>query len=353
MAQPGIKDIAERVGVSKAAVSIYLKFPETSRVGAATKQKIQQAVEDLNYRPNAVARALSSAETKTIGIMIPYDGLVFRSTFVGEMLSGIQSVLYPKGYSLLFMPTEGESSRDMVANHLKMGLGYDGYILFGTRYCTLDDMKHNAQLLLETRAPFAVVNMPEIDMDINQAFDVDSPECNVTDYLVRLGHRNIVLVAGRPEAAESAEAVHEYRARLEAAEIVPSERNIIFGDYERDVARSVMIQRIEEGRDFTAVFALTDTMAAGVYEAVKQAGLTIPGDVSVVGRNDSFYAGLMDPPLTTIRRPIFDLGARAARSVLRSIKGAEDNLKVGLRTTFIQRMSTAPVFTTNPTPDGE
>ena len=347
--KPSIKDIAEQVGISKAAVSIYLSDPQTRRVGSRTKEKIRKAVNEMNYRPNAVARALSSSKTKIIGILIPYNSSIFRSTFADEMLSGIQSVLYPRGYSMLFMPAEGKSSRDMVANHLENGLGYDGYILFGTRFCTLDDMKHNAELMKSTHLPFVVVNMPEIDMEINQTLDMDPPETNVADYLLRLGHRQIVLVAGRENAPESRLAIENFKSSLESHGIETKIENILYGDYERDVARSVMLKRIDSGEDFTAVYTLADTMAAGIYEALKHYGLRIPEDVTVVGRNNSFFSNLMDPPLTTVSRPIFELGARAADSVLRTIDGAEDTRKVVLKTTLIQRTSSAPRITeTNP-----
>ena len=339
----GIREIAERVGVSKATVSIYLSDNETRRVGEATKEKIRQAIDELDFRPNAMARALSSAKTNIIAILIPYNGPIYRSTYLDELLSGIQSVLYPRGYGMLFMPTQGDSSPDMVKNHLETGIGYDGYVLFGTRYCTLEDMTHNANLLLESGIPFSVVNMPEIDLDIDQVIDVDPPETDVPEYLIRLGHRRIILMTGRQEAPETRTALDNYRAAMEKAGIGVRESDILCGDYERDMARSLMIKRIEEDTDFTAVYCYSDTMAAGVYEAIKSAGLSIPGDVSVVGRNDSFFAGLMEPPLTTVRRPIYETGIRAAERVLRAIDGGAERRKVFLKSTLIQRTSTAPL----------
>ena len=337
-----IQDIADRVGVSKASVSLYLKDQETRRVGADTKTRIQKTIEDLGYRPNAMARALSSAKTHIIGIMIPYNGPVFRSTFADELLSGIQSVLYPRGYSMLFMPTKGTNSRDMVRNQLDTGLGYDGYILFGTRFCTRDDMQHNADLMLQAGVPFAVVNMPAIDLPINQVTVADSPETDVTDYFLRNGHRDIVLMAGREDAPESDSAIAGYRAALKRVEVPFRDDLVVFGNYERDVSRSQLLAVIERGVAFSAVYALSDTMAAGAYEALADTGLSIPDDVSIVGRNDSFFANLMNPPLTTVRRPIFDVGTRSAECLLRTINGATDTRKIVLKASLIQRMSSAP-----------
>jgi len=340
--KPGIKDIADKVGVSKATVSIFLSDKDTRRVGPQTKEKILKVIEDMDYRPNAIARALSSNKTNIIPILVPYNDPIFKSTYADELLSGIQSVLHPQGYSMLFMPNQGRNSRDMVKNQMDNGLGYDGYILFGTRYCTLEDMTHNSDLLLRSGVPFSVVNMPEIDLDINQVMDVDPPESDAMEYLVRLGHKRIVLVVGREAAPETETALIGYRKTLHSAGLEAPDHNIIYGDYERDLARSLMIRRLESGEEFSAVYCYSDTMAAGVYEALQEYGLKIPEDVSVVGRNDSFFASLMSPSLTTVRRPVFETGARAAECVLRTINGSEDMRKILLKTTLIQRMSTAP-----------
>lgn len=339
----GIKEIAEKVGVSKASVSLYLSDNETRRVGKSTKERIRQAIQELSYRPHAVARALSSSKTRIIAILIPYNEPVFRSNYMNELHSGIQSVLYSQGYGMLFIPTTGKNSRDMVKNHLEQSFGYDGYILFGTRFCTLDDMKHNANLLMESGYPFSVVNMPEIDQDINQIINVDPPETDGIEYLLGLGHRDIILMAGGKESPHSQHFLENYRRAYSMRGYEIREANIINGDYEMDLTRSLMMKRIAEGVDFTAVYCLSDKMAAGVYEALKDGGLNIPGDVSVVGRNAPFSAAHMHPPLTTVRCPIFEAGRQAAEIVLRTIDGAGDKRKIFLRSELIQRTSTRPV----------
>lgn len=340
---PGIKEIAEKVGVSKATVSIYLSDNETRRVGQSTKERIQQVVQELNYRPHAVAKALSSSKTRIIAILIPYNDPVFRSNYINELLSGIQSVLYANGYGMLFIPTAGKNSRDMVKNHLEQSFGYDGYILFGTRFCTLDDMTQNANLLLESGYPFSVVNMPEMNLDINQIIHLDPPETDGIEYLLGLGHRDIILMAGSKASPHSQLFIDGYRRAYSRRGLEIREANIIYGDFVMDLARSLMMKRIAAGVDFTAVYCLSDKMVAGVYEALKAEGLNIPGDVSVVGRNDPFNAALMDPPLTTVRCPVFEAGCQAAETALRTIDGDSDNRKIFLRSVLIQRTSTRPV----------
>lgn len=345
-----IIDIARKVGVSKTTVSLYLKDPETPRVGKETKDKICSAITELDFRPNAMARALATTKSKIIGIMIPYNGPVFKSTFADELLSGIQLSLNSKGYSMLFQPTKGSNSRDMVKNQLNEGMGYDGYILFGTRYCSLSDMKYNAELLMKVNVPFVVVNMPEIDLPVNQVVMADGPETDVTDYFLRNGHKRIVLMAGMEKTPESYHAVREYIDAHKKYGLEVDESLIVYGDYEQLMARSAILKLMDGGKKFTAVACLSDTMAAGVYEALTDKGVLIPKDVSVIGKNDSFFAKFMNPPLTTIARPVFEAGVRAAECLLRTINGAKDKRRIILKGSMIHRMSAQPVLNRESSP---
>ena len=347
-----LQDIAERVGVSSASVSLYLNDPETRRVGATTKQKIQDAIDELEYRPNAAARALASTRTRTVAVLIPWNGPIFRSTFVGELLAGIQSVLTPYEYGMLFLPAQGTESRDLAKKQLANGHGHDGYILFGTRYCSYDDMVHNVELMLRAGVPFSVVNMPEVNLPVNQVLLIDPTEGKSTEVFVRNGHRDIVLMVGRESAPESTEEVTAYRKTLSRAGLPFRKEFVVYGDYERTVAHSQMLRLIDSGVSFSAVGCVNDTMAAGVYEALGDRGIRIPDDVSVIGRNDSFFSSLLNPPLSTIRRPVFECGARAAECLLRTIDGAEDVRKIVLKSSFVQRTSISAVVDKIPLVEG-
>lgn len=335
-----LAQIAEKVGVSKTTVSIYLKDRSTSRLSQDTKDRIDKVVEELNYKPNVIARGLSNQSTRIVGIMIPYNGPLFHSSFVNEVLSGIQTELFRNGYSMIFLPTKGEDSPSMVKNQLEVAHGYDGLILFGTRYCTLEYLLHNVDQLLQSDIPFAAVNMPELDREINQVVMQTPPESNPIDYLIQSGHRQILLMVGRDNDPESCLTIESYKKTLEKYSIPFKPEYVLHGDFERDIARSEVVNTIRNNIPFTAVYSLSDMMAIGIYEALKSSTLSIPGDVSVIGSNDSFFARTMDPPLTTVRRQLLSVGVEAARSLLRTIQTGKRGRKVQLNNELILRSST-------------
>lgn len=338
----GIKDIAKAVGVSSASISLYLKDPDTTRVGSETKQKIDKAVKELNYRPNSFARSLSSKKTQTIGILLPFQGSYFRSTFVNEVLTGIQSVLFPNGYSMVFMPAAGTGSTEMVKKQIFTSNGHDGYILFGTRYCTADDMEANARELLTLEVPFTVINMPEFKLPINQVLTTDNISMHPVKYLLDQGHREIILMVGREGNTETYETIELYKELLKQFGIPFVPENILYGDFERDIARGAMDQFLQRKKAFTAIFCMTDSMALGVYESFKAADIRIPEDVSVIGKNDSFFATLMDPPLTTLKRESFAEGEKAANLLLSTLHTGRSGHKVSVQTQLVIRGSVKP-----------
>ncbi len=337
-----IKDIADRVGVSKATISIYLKDKETKRVGASTKGKIERAIEELNFRPNTIARSLSTKRSFSIGIMVPYNGSIYQSTFINEILSGLQSVLFPRQYSMVFLPTTGEGSRSMVKNQLAKGQGHDGLILFGTRYCTPRDMEQNVEELKNTGTPYVVLNMPQMENAVNQVVFRDPPAANPVKYLRELGHRRILLMAGRENDSESQSNIDLFRETM-GDDFSGSE--IVWGDYEKENAKSALLQYIESsGVDFTAIYALSDTMALGIYEALKEKEVKIPDDVSVIGRNDSFFSSYMAPPLTTVKRQVFNEGKKGAEILLNAIETGRSEQVIILDSSLMLRESTKPLL---------
>lgn len=335
-----LSEIAEMVGVSKTSVSLYMKDKSTNRLSEKTKEKIEKAIKDVHYRPNVIARSLSNNKTNTVSIIIPYNGPLFRSSFVNEMLSGIQFELFRNGYSIIFLPTRGEDSPSMVKHHVEAAHGYDGVIILGTRYCNIDALNHNVEELINAGTPFAAVNMPELPQDFNQVILRTPEESNPVRYLLKTGHRDILLVIGREADPESIETLSMYREILEEWKVPFRPELVLYGDFEKDISRSVVIKAIKQGGYFSAVYALSDTMAIGVYEACKENGLKVPDDVSVIGTNDAFFAPNMDPPLTTLRKQVYRAGEEVAKSLLYSIETGKTGRKIYLNSELILRSST-------------
>jgi LacI family transcriptional regulator len=336
---PGLRQIAEKVGVSKTVVSVYLNDPTTSRVSSATKARIDTVVRELRYRPNAIARSLSARRSRIVGILIPFNAPLWRSLFISEMLSGIESVLFKQGFSMLFPPTDGRSSSIMVRNQLDRASGYDGLVLFGTRYCTINDMETNIRELSGTSLPFVVLNMPAMKFEVNQVSFHTPTSAGAVRYLLEMGHKRILFVAGAVGAADSQVEVRMYRAALKSYGLAWDPALVVYGNYEHQESRAAIGEALRRGVEFSAVYCLTDTMALGVYEALAEAGRRIPADVSVVGKNDSFISRFMNPPLTTVRVPIFEAGVKAGEILVNAMKKDEPPRKVILNNELINRLS--------------
>jgi DNA-binding LacI/PurR family transcriptional regulator len=336
---PGIRHIAEKAGVSKTVVSVYMNNPTTSRASSATKARIDAAVRELKFRPNAIARSLSARKSHVVGVLVPLNTPLSRSLFMSEMLSGLESLFFQGGYSMLFPPTEGRNSSSMVRNQLDRASGYDGLVLFGTRFCTIDDMEANISELSAAGIPFVVLNMPTLKFSVNQVSFHTPPSAGAARFLLEMGHRRILFMAGAPRAADSQAEVRMYRAALKSFGLDWDAELVVYGNYEHQEARAAMGEALRRGVEFSAVYCLTDAMALGVYEALAEAGLHIPADVSVVGKNDSFFARFMNPPLTTVRVPIFEAGVRAAEILVNAMEKDEAPRKVILNNELINRLS--------------
>ncbi len=336
-----LKVIADQLGLSKAAISLYFKDPTTRRVSEENKERIRLLAEQLDYRPNVIARSLSSLKSRTIAILIPLDVPYFRSTFLSEALCGIQEALFERGYNLIFIPTRGDDSPAILRNQLEQSRGYDGFIIFGTRACSSEDMRRNVEQMLRTRTPFAVLNMPDLGYEINQVVNVTPPSSSAIRYLLELGHRQVLLMAGPHKAPDTVQAIREYRECLQERGLPVNEELFLNGDYEEVVARSALLQAMDRGVRFSAVYCLTDTMAMGVYEALNKRGMSVPADVSVIGKNDSFFARFLNPPLTSVRVPMCEAGRLGAASLLRTIDSGEPPRKIYLENELVLRLSTA------------
>jgi DNA-binding LacI/PurR family transcriptional regulator len=256
------------------------------------------------------------------------------------LLAGVHSVLIDRRYRLLLLPATGDDAATAVKNQVLMGHGYDGFILFGTRFCALQDMVQHVLELMETSIPFVTLNYPELEYPINQVILRDPPHASAVRHLLEFGHSRILLMVGRNSAPDTIAGLEEYKDAL-AEHGVPFDPQLVAsGDYERSIAKSELIRKIKEGVVITAVSCLSDNMAFGVYEALKECGKRVPADISVVGKHDYYYDSLLDPPLTTVRRQLIPAGERAAQQLLRTIETGEAGRKIFLDSEFILRSST-------------
>ncbi len=336
-----IRDVAKRCGLSAMTVSSVLN----NRPGSAapeTRDRVLRAVEEMGYRPNAVARSFRQQRMSTLGVVMSRDEKVSLTAdrYFGPVLDGILEV-GSKNHQKLLVITE-ESWEDVQQNLLSYTDGHcDGLIFI------LPIMPTEAILpLLKRKTPFVLIgeSRPEEWLSV---VDLDNVRAaaDAVDYLIQNGHRRIALFKGDDVLLSSHQREAGYRRALAAAGIPVDERLILPGAYRTESGHERMCLLLKRRTEmpFTAVFCGDDAIAQGALLALTEQGLNVPQDVSLVGINDDKQVSLLKPGLTTLRQPLDQLGKRAVEMVLNQIDhGAPGGVKELLPGELIVRGSVGP-----------
>ncbi|MEK0317465.1 LacI family DNA-binding transcriptional regulator [Cohnella sp. 56] len=310
--EPTIKDIAQKTGVSIATVSRVIHG--LTGYSDKTRELVMKAAEELGYRPNAIARGLVSRRTQTIGVLFPQ----VSGSYSAELLHGIEEAANERGFSIIVCNTAREGERTMKYLRVLREKQVDG-IVFASQFV----LAAYEQELAAMRVPVMLVNTLPERSDLSY-IKVDDREASreATEHLVRLGHREIAMIAGTPDDPVAGQPrVDGYRDALEAGGIAYREALVACGGFCLDGGRRAMERLLADAPSLTAVFAASDEMAAGALAAALERGLRVPDDLSIVGYDDLIFARMVHPPLTTIRQPLSEMGRLATERLIARIKG--------------------------------
>lgn len=331
------KDVAERAGVSRTTVSFVLNDTPNVKISEETRQRVLSAARELDYHPDAAARSLASRRTGNVGLVLRQTpAQVFADAFLPTVLRGLSEVLDSSTYRILLQPLGMPDASDALAKLVK-SQHIDGLIISGPR--SDDDAVHELHA-----NGFPVVLMGQLpDSDI-PFVDVDNERAafDATSHLIDLGHRRIALITHAPPAfTASQDRLAGYRRALESAGLTYDSTLVRHGDFREESGVAAMYELLKVTPRPTAVFAASDVLAFGVLEAAKSEGLRVPADLSVVGMDDVQLARYVDPPLTTLHLPAYELGYQAAHTLLRLIDGQAPPSAL-LPTELVIRESSAP-----------
>jgi DNA-binding LacI/PurR family transcriptional regulator len=309
--EPTIYDVARVAGVSTATVSRALNG--TGPIAPTTRAAIEEAVRDLGYRPNTIARSLATRSTQTIALMLPD----ITDPFYPWLVKGIQGLADERDYKILLCTSEGDAERE--ENYLDLlrakqvdGALVDGLVLPGERIARL--VGEGFPIVSLDRAIDAP-SVPLVQVDNRLGGRLG------TQHLLDLGHSRIVHVAGRESLRITQERAAGYREALESAGIEPDAKLVVGGDFAEEGGYLGVRTLLEAGVPFTAVFAANDVSALGALRAASERGRQVPKDLSVVGFDDLWLAAYTAPPLTTVRQPSFEMGRRATEILIDLIEG--------------------------------
>lgn len=308
---PTIKDVARCAGVSPTTVSYVLN--KTRFVSPETEARIRQAIKELNYQPNHVARSLRAKCTMTVGMLVSD----IANPFYADIVRGAQDVLSDKHYSLILGNTDETPGRELATLQVLIQKKVDGLIVVatGANIELLHEVSHTGVsiVLVDRQLPGNWLDTVLVD-DERGAYEA-------VRHLLQLGHRRIGAIVGRIGISTTDNRRRGYEAALHDFGVAVDPTLIQIGH--STIQGGITAARILLDYDPrpTAIFAANNLMTVGALLAIKEQGLCCPKDVAVVGFDDMVWLSAFTPGLTTVAQPSYELGKRAAELLLDRLTG--------------------------------
>jgi len=304
MADLTLEDIARQAGVSRSTVSRVLN--QHPNVRENVRQRVLEVIEKTGYHPNAAARALASHRSWMVGLVLSRSlSAFFTDPYYPRLIQGIAQACNQENFTLGLFLVSSKADEEKIYARLSRKGYMDGVLV---QSGPAGD--HLIDRLIQTEVPLVIVGRPPHTNEVS-FIDVDNVRAAYTavSHLIRLGYRGIATITGPRITAVGQDRITGYRKALEERGREVDEALIAEGDF-TEMSGYFAMQRLLPARP-DAVFAASDIMAIGAMRAVREAGLSVPEDVAFVGFDDLPLTSQPDPPLTTIRQPVFQFGVRA------------------------------------------
>ncbi|MCA4133472.1 LacI family DNA-binding transcriptional regulator [Arthrobacter sp. M4] len=326
-----LRDVAELAGVSSATVSLIVNKKKDARIGVETRRRVREAINQLGYRPNAMAKNLVSGTSRFIGLVA--DG-VATTPFAGQIIHGAQDEAWKHGFVLLVANTEGDDAVEEDAISMMLEHKVRG-ILYSTWFHRAAEIP---AALNET--DFVLVNCfaPGTDAPAVVPNEVQGGR-SATEILTRKGHRRIAFINATTPAPARDGRLQGYQQALASAGI-PFDPHLVFDAYPDQEGGYAAADKLLD-LNVTAVFCYNDRMAMGLYDALVRRGISVPDDLAVVGfDNQEVIAAHLRPPLSSVGLPHYELGAAGVRLLL-GIEKPEGYPMVKIECPAVERDSVA------------
>ena len=330
-------DVAQASGLSSATVSRVLSGYEFVR--ESTRSRVMEAVEKLGYVANLPARSLAGGHSQIIGLLVPN----LDNGYVGTITLGIDQALTRANYDpVLYTSHRHPGKESFYVTAISNGLT-EGLLLIAPQVPTT-----YIDALREQNFPYVLIDQAD-DTEISNVVEATNWQgaYEATCYLHQLGHTRIAFITGAPTVRSAIDRLRGYKAALADCDIPFSEDLIITGDYQQQggyESTKTYLQSVDSLP--TAIFAANDLTAFGAMDAVRECGLNIPNDISIMGFDDVPQASLVYPKLTTVYQPLEQMGKVAVKVLLEQIEDpSRPPQRITLATQLIIRDSCGP----NPT----
>ncbi|WP_335870029.1 LacI family DNA-binding transcriptional regulator [Bacillus sp. 2205SS5-2] len=318
-----IKDVAKVANVAPSTVSRVIA--NNPRISEKTKQKVREAMSQLGYHPNFIARSLANQSTQVLGLVMPSSGdIFFQNPFFSTVLRGLSEGAHEKHFALQM--TTGQTNDEIFEGVVQMVQGgrVDGVVML---YSKVEDK--TMMYLKERNFPFVMIGKPFKYVEEITHVDNDNFRAakEVTQYLLRLGHDRIAFIGGDINLVVTIERLLGYEKALREAGIPLQEEYIIQQEFLKEGGQEAVRYLMKLNAPPTALVVADDLMALGVVNTLTELQIMVPKDLSIISFNNDMLSEMSRPPLTSMDINIFDLGYQAAKTLIQMVENKNEPVK--------------------------
>lgn len=327
-----IHDVAQDAGVSPTTVSRYLN--NRIELPAATSARIDASIARFGYRPNLLAKRLSTGKSEAVGLVVPE----IREPFFAELASAVEDEAERHGYAVFMSSTRGDQRREIECLNRLHDRHVDGLIMLTN---TPDDGTLAA--LIKKRRNVVLLDEDIPGVDVPRVFvENEAGARAATAHLIAAGHRDIAYLGGPAGLFSVEERRTGFLRAMSEANLDVRPQLVHGGSFSPDLARQAVLAMLDLDSPPTAIFASSDFLGIGTLRALKQRRIAVPTQMSLVTFDDMPLTELFDPPLTAVRQPVEALGRRGFRALLAVMEGRDPPMLTRLPVELIERQSVAP-----------
>ena len=330
-----IIDIAKKLKISASTVSRALN--DHPDIKQETKTQVKNIAKKLNYFPNPIARSLKNKKSNVIGVIVPE----IEHDFFSSAISGIEDVAYHSGYIILVCQSNESYEREVVNTNALMQQRVAGLIVSISQNTKNGD---HFKDLMNRGIPLVFFDRACSDITANKVIIDDAKSAfNAVTHLIEKGHKQIAHFSGPKVLKICEQRLKGYKDALKKANIPVNNKLIRFGGLHEADGYNAMDILLKESIILDSIFAVNDPVAIGAFQRIKEAGLKIPEDIAIVGFSNNKITSLVEPSITTVDQPSFEMGKKAAEILIEMIENEQNKIHkqtIIIETKLIIRNST-------------
>lgn len=308
-----IKEVAKKAGVSISTVSRVLNSRDNRYIRERTRNKVMQAVKELNYKPDRRAQSLRGIATKIIGLVIPNR----LNPYFEQIAQAIEEVCFNEGYGILLCNSNNNPERESIYLDLLERQKVDGIII-----STVGLTKERFNELINRGTPVVLIDEDVPGVDAPAVFANNyMGGCQAAQHLIELGHKKIAFISGPMNLLSSRERYKGYCDTLIKYGIKVRKDLFKEGTFTYESGYKATQELLNEEKEFTAIFCSNDLMALGAMRAIQDRRKRVPQDYSIVGFDDMYFSSISNPKLTTVAQPVKEMAFRAFVALKEEIDG--------------------------------